>query len=452
MPLVLIVDDVEALAEQYAYDLARVGGYETRIATGGRAALDAIASEPVDCMILDLEMPGVDGFEVLGVVKKRGLRIPIIVYTGTGSYDRCVRAVKLGAYSFIDKAEPMERVAREVENALERVRLEAEVASLKRGLDAESPLVGSSAAMKELKERIARAASVPSPVLIVGESGTGKELVARELHRLGPDPKRPFVAVNSAALPENLVESELFGHERGAFTGANRTHRGAFEVAAAGTLFLDEIGELPPAAQAKLLRVLEERRVTRVGGERAIKVDARVIAATHRDLEADIAAGRFRQDLYYRLNVHTLHVPPLHDHRSDIPDLVEALLAATCERFGVRRKRVAPDALEALMAHDWRRNNVRELRNAIERMVIATDADLIGAAQVPTEVRGDQPPRPAAAASRTLKELKAEAERQIVVAALERNEWNITQTARELGLADHASLLKIMRRHRLKRS
>ncbi|MDH3196687.1 MAG: sigma 54-interacting transcriptional regulator, partial [Candidatus Krumholzibacteria bacterium] len=212
------------------------------------------------------------------------------------------------------------------------------------------------------------------------------------------------------------------------------------------------IGELPPAAQAKLLRVLEERRVTRVGGERAIKVDARVIAATHRNLEADIAAGRFRQDLYYRLNVHTLHVPPLHDHRSDIPDLVEALLAATCERFGVRRKRVAPDALEALMAHDWRRNNVRELRNAIERMVIATDADLIGAAQVPTEVRGDQPPRPAAAASRTLKELKAEAERQIVVAALERNEWNITQTARELGLADHASLLKIMRRHRLKRS
>jgi two-component system nitrogen regulation response regulator NtrX len=450
MTLVLVVDDVSTLAEQYAYDLKRVGGYETMVATGGQEALDVVAVEAIDCMILDLEMPGVDGFEVLRAMKKRGVQIPVIVYTGTGDYDRCVKAIKLGAYSFIDKAEPMERVAREVENALARVRLEAEVESLRRDLGAETPLIGSSRVMQQLKEQIGRAARIPSSVLIVGESGTGKELVARELHRLGAEPAAPFVAINSAALPEHLIESELFGHERGAFTGANRTRKGAFELASGGTLFLDEIGELPPAAQAKLLRVLEEQSVTRVGGERAIDVDTRVVAATNRDLESDVAEGRFREDLYYRLNVHILRVPPLRDRRSDVPELAERFLADTCDRFGVRRKRIAPEAMEGLMANEWRRNNVRELRNIVERMIIAAESDVIGADQVPAEVRGggaaESGPDP-----RTLKELRVEAERHSVVVALQRNDWHITRTAQELGLADHASLLKIMRRHNLKR-
>jgi two-component system nitrogen regulation response regulator NtrX len=449
MALVLVVDDVAALAEQYAYDLERVGRYETLIATGGQNALDVIAAEPVDCMILDLEMPGVDGFEVLRTLKTNGMQIPVIVYTGTGDYDRCVKAIKLGAYSFIDKAESMERVAHEVENALERVRLEVEVETLKRDLGAETQLIGSSRAMQILKEQIGRVAHIPSSVLIVGESGTGKELVARELHRAGAGPRKPFVAINSAALPENLVESELFGHERGAFTGADRTRRGAFEQAAGGTLFLDEIGELPFPAQAKLLRVLEENQVTRVGGERTIEVDARVVAATNRDLEAEVEAGRFRQDLYYRVNVHILRVPPLRDRQSDIPELAGRFLSVTCERFGVRTRRIAPEAMEALLTCEWKRNNVRELRNIIERMVIAADADLIGLAQVPAEVRGggDESGRD----NLTFQELKTEAERRIVVAALERNDWQITRTAGELGLADHASLLKIMRRHNLKR-
>jgi DNA-binding NtrC family response regulator len=449
--LVLVVDDVPGMAEQYAYDLKRVGGYDTLIAPGGAEALDLLSSEAIDCVILDLEMPGVDGFEVLRKLKERRDSTPVIVYTGTGNYDRCVQAIKLGAYSFIDKAESMERVVREVENALERVRLVAEVEALRRDLGTESPLIGSSPAMRQLRDAIARVAAIPSPVLIVGESGAGKELVARELHRLGLNPQKPFVAINSAALPENLVESELFGHERGAFTGANRTRKGAFETAAGGTLFLDEIGELPPPVQAKLLRVLEEQQVTRVGGERAIRVDARVVAATNRDLQKEIEARRFRQDLFYRLNVHVLEVPPLRDHLSDLPELAEHLVAATCARFGVRAKKLDSEALELLMSCEWRQNNVRELRNIIERMIIACEDDTITAAHVPAEIGGTAQPTQRGAQPRTLQQLKAEAERQIIVAALERNDWHITNTARELGLADHASLLKIMRRHGLKR-
>jgi two-component system nitrogen regulation response regulator NtrX len=376
--------------------------------------------------------------------------IPVVVYTGTGDFDRCAQAVKLGAYSFIDKAESMERVAHEVGNALERVSLETEIQTLKRDLGTDTPLIGSSEPMRRLKEEIGRVARVPSPVLVLGESGTGKELVAREVHRLAFDQGKPFVAINSAALPETLIESELFGHERGAFTGADRVHRGAFERANGGTLFLDEIGELPLAAQARLLRVLERGEVTRVGGERTIEVAVRVVAATNRDLECEVGARNFRQDLYYRINVHTLCVPPLRDRRSDIPELAGHFLAATCSRFGIRGKRIEPAALDHLMAYEWRRNNVRELRNIIERMVIATDGDRIGEAQVPTEVRR---PEGAAATSRhrTFKALKAEAERGIVVAALERHDWHISRTAEALGLADHASLLKIMRRHGLKR-
>jgi two-component system nitrogen regulation response regulator NtrX len=447
MTLVLIVDDVPTMAEQYAYDLKRLRGYETVIAKSGRTALESLTRDSVDCVILDLEMPGMDGFEVLRSVERLGLRVPIIVYTGTGDFDRCAQAIRLGAYSFIDKAEPMERVAQEVENAIERRRLETQVTLLRRGFGLESPLVGTSPALSKLKEMIVRVAPVPSPALIVGESGTGKELVARELHRLGPNPKAPFVAINSAALPHELVESELFGHERGAFTGANATRKGAFEAASGGTLFLDEIGDLPPAAQAKLLRVLEERKVTRLGGNKTIDVNARVVAATHRDLEKEVAEGRFREDLFYRLNVHVLHVPPLRDRLSDVPALVEHLVASMCERFGMRAKTVAPDAIEALMSYDWRRNNIRELRNVIERMIIATDGEAITRESVPPEMRTPHAARrPSSDAARTFEEQKQEAERQIIIQALERNDWHVTKTAKELGLSDHASLLKIMRR------
>jgi DNA-binding NtrC family response regulator len=449
---VLVVDDVAALAQQYAYDLKRVGGYEALVAHSGREALDLLEREALDCVILDLEMPGMDGFEVLRAMERRGFRVPVVVYTGTGNYDRCVQAIRLGAAGFIDKAEPMERVVQEVEHALERQRLVAQVAVLRRHLDGHAPLVGVSPAMHQLREAIARVARIPSPVLIVGESGSGKELVARELHRLGARPGGPFVALNAAALPENLMEDELFGHERGAFTGANALRKGAFEAAAAGTLFLDEIGELPLAAQAKLLRVLEQREVTRLGGNRTIAVDARVVAATNRDLEALVGSERFRHDLYYRLNVHVIPVPALRERLSDVPALVEHLVASTCARFGVRPKKVEPDALECLMTYDWAKNNVRELRNVVERMIIATDGDTIGLDAVPAEIRrGAARPSRERGATPSFHTLKAEAERQIVVTALEQHAWHISETARALGLADHASLLKIMRRHNISR-
>jgi DNA-binding NtrC family response regulator len=448
--LVLVVDDVAPMAEQYAYDLQRVGGYQAITAGDGREALDVLAREPVDCVILDLEMPRMDGFEVLRELNTRGVRVPVIVYTGTGNYERCVQAVQLGAESFIDKAEPVERVVQAVAQALERHRLEREVAELRRDLGTASPLIGDSRPMRALRDGIARIAPVPSPVLIVGESGSGKELVARELHRLGPGERQPFVAINSAALPENLVESELFGHERGAFTGATVTRKGAFEAASGGTLFLDEVGELPPGTQAKLLRVLEQREVTRVGGTKPIAVNTRVVAATNRDLDRDVRDRRFREDLFYRLNVHLLMVPPLRDRLSDLPVLVAHLLETTCRRYGVRTKQLSGGTLEALMAYDWRRNNVRELRNVVERLVIAAPGGTIEPEHLPADLQAGAS-NAVRDRTRTFQEQKEEAERRIVLAALERREWHVTRAAEDLGLADHASLLKIMRRHGIRR-
>jgi DNA-binding NtrC family response regulator len=450
MTTILVCDDNAALADQYAYDLRRLGGYEVLVAHSGDDALATLASDPIDCLILDLEMPGTDGFAVLRTMRERESPVPVIVYTGTGNFDRCTQAVRWGAYSFIDKAEPVERVVQEIENAIERRRILEEVAVLRRYADDESALIGASPAMRALKDAIARVAPIPSPVLIIGESGVGKELVARDLHRLGGHARDPFIAVNCAALPEHLVESELFGHERGAFTGAATTRKGAFESAGKGTLFLDEIGELPLPAQAKLLRALEQRTIVRLGTARDLPVPARVVAATNRDLDAEVQAGRFRRDLYFRLNVHLLRVPPLRDRLSDLPDLIDRLLATTCERFAVRPKHLAPSVLPLLMSYDWHQNNVRELRNTIERLVIASDTDTIGPEHIPAEIRDAAAP-PSPSGAHTFLERKAEAERQIILAALDRNDWHITRTAHDLGLADHASLLKIMRRHRISR-
>ncbi|MEN8145048.1 MAG: sigma-54 dependent transcriptional regulator [Gemmatimonadota bacterium] len=467
MTRIMVVDDVAPMAEQYAYDLRRLGDFETRVVGDGRAALDALLDEAIDCVLLDLEMPGMDGFEVLRTIRERGQDVPVIVYTGTGDFDRCMQAVRLGASSFIDKSESMHRVVHEIRKALERGRLTLEVQELRALVDTGSPLIGDSRAMEELRAAIRRIAPVPSSVLITGESGTGKELVAREIHELSAGTPAPFVAINSAALPEHLVESELFGHERGAFTGADQLRRGAFEAAEGGTIFLDEIGELPVAAQAKLLRVLEQKEITRVGGTKTIPVSARVVAATHRNLEADIQEGRFRQDLYYRINVHTLHVPPLRERREDIPQLARHFLEVICRRFGLPTKSLSAEAVASLVAYDWQRNNVRELRNIVERLVIAADGAEIGVDLVPPEIlgggsgSGSQGGRPSQSGGQAagsgphvtgLRALRAQAERRILLEALERNSWHITRAAQELGLADHSSLLKIMRKHGLKKA
>ncbi|MFT5141679.1 MAG: DNA-binding NtrC family response regulator [Rhodothermales bacterium] len=442
MPCVLIVDDIPALAEQYAYDLRRLADFETLVAGGGNQALDMLAAEPVDCLLLDLEMPGMDGFAVLRALAEAGNRIPVIVYTGTGNFDRCVQAVKLGAFGFVDKAEAMPRVVNEIQKALDWARLNAEVASLRTSLPSATGLVGSSPVMTRLKEQISRVARIPSAVLIVGESGSGKELVAREVHAAGGI-DRPFVAINAGALPENLIESELFGHEKGAFTGADRLHRGAFERASGGTLFLDEIGELNPSAQAKLLRVLETRELRRVGGERPVKVTARIVAATHRDLDEDAVEGRFRTDLLFRLNTHMLKVPPLRDRKSDIPAIVKTLLAGISANWGIRTPDISPNVMSWLSSQEWSRNNVRELRNALERLLIASDDGVIGNSALQNGgAVDDRATDPAA----TFAERKAEAERRIIRSALDASDGHVSNAARSLGLADHASLLKIMRR------
>ncbi|MCP4574600.1 MAG: sigma-54-dependent Fis family transcriptional regulator [bacterium] len=457
MSLILIVDDVPAMRDQYAYDLQRLGDFTTLTAAGGAEALQLLAAEPVDCLILDLEMPGVDGFEVLATLKKQGNRVPVIVYTGTGSYDRCVRAVKLGAYGFLAKDEPLERVVNAVENAVAWSGMRDEVKKLRRTGGVGGEILGESRAMVTLKEQIDKLAAIPSAVLVQGESGSGKELVARRLHEAGPRARGPFVAVNCAALPETMIESELFGHVKGAFTGADRTRKGAFESAGGGTLFLDEVGELPAAAQAKLLRVLENGEFARLGSHDVLRAESRVVAATNRDLAIEVTAGNFREDLLFRLNTHQVRVPPLRERLSDVTLLAEHFLALVCESFGVRTRSFAPETLARLQAYDWARNNVRELRNVVERLVVAGDGDVIGPDLVPAEIGGGGGvPTPGAApatlpSGSTLKEQRAAAERQIILTALERNDWHITNTAAQLGLADHSSLLKIMRRHGLKR-
>ena len=430
------------------------------MAAGGAAGLDILTREVVDCVILDLEMPDLDGFDVLRAMDHREIDVPVIVYTGTGSYDRCVEAVRLGAFSFIDKAEPMERVVHEVRLALRQADLRERLDQLEGQVSQPSPLIGESEAMTGLRAVIGRLAGIPSPVLILGESGTGKELVARELHRRSQRRDEAFVAVNCGGMSEGLVDSDLFGHDRGAFTGAVKARRGAFERASAGTLFLDEIGELPGAVQARLLRVLEGGEVTRLGAEDPIQVGARVVAATHRDLDEGVDHGSFRQDLLFRLNVHVIRVPPLKERRDDIPLLIEHFAQSLPPRLGRSPRPVSGAAVDALQARRWERNNVRELRNTIERMIIASDGPILHAEHLPPDLgrRGGAPPAtvavpgaPDAHATGTYREQKHAAESRIVLGALEAHEWKIGRTALALGLADHSSLLKIMNRLGIRR-
>ncbi len=454
-PKVLVIDDVMPLAQQYAYDLERLGGFRTEVAGGGVAGLAALSSASIDCVILDLEMPDMDGFDVLRAMDHHQIGVPVIVYTGTGSYDRCVEAVRLGAFSFIDKAEPMERVVQEVRLALGHRSLAARIEALEQELEDASPLLGESTPMAELRTRIDTLAAIPSPVLVLGESGTGKELVARELHLRGPRRGGAFVPLNCGGLAEGLVESDLFGHEKGAFTGAAQARRGAFERASGGTLFLDEVGELPASAQARLLRVLETGEVSRLGSEALTAVDPRVVAATHRNLDRAVDEGSFRQDLLYRLNVHVIRVPPLRERRTDVPALVRHFLRTLAPKLGVPVPAVTTGALKALEVRDWRRNNVRELRNTVERMIIAggpvLDVEHLPPDLEGPEVAGRNDGVAGALDEGTFRERKRAAERRIVEDALESHAWQITETASALGLADHASLLKIMRRLEIKR-
>ena len=459
MPVILIVDDVAAMAEQYAYDLRRLGGHETLVSSSGSDALDVLTRESVDCVILDLEMPGMDGFAVLRSMKEHAIDVPVIVYTGTGSFDRCVQALRLGAYTFIDKADPLERVAREVEAAIERRALVAEVTALRRHAADDSALAGGSAVMTKLRDAIARVAPIPSPVLILGESGSGKELVARDLHRLSGHEKEPFVAVNCAALPDALVESELFGHERGAFTGAIATRKGAFEAAGKGTIFLDEVGEIPLDLQSKLLRVLQESEYERVGDDRTHSVNVRVVAATNRDLERAVEEGRFREDLYYRLSVFPIDVPPLRERGDDVVQIASHFLERTCQEFGHPPLTLSRQQAALLKHYDWP-GNIRELKNVIERAVILSRGKVLRLDLAMSDIlstASDHEPAQAPAAKQLLTDSEVrELERKNMVAALELADWRISGpngAARLLGvkpttLADRIRKFQITRTKR----
>jgi DNA-binding NtrC family response regulator len=453
MSTILIVDDMKILRDQYSYDLHRKTGFEILTATNGREALEIIAQEDIDVAIVDIEMPVMDGLELLDQIKKNGVDdIAIIVYTAEGNFERCVRAIKAGAYNFFDKNEvSIDQLVRIIENAIEHRRLTLENKQLRREAGIDSELIGMSGPILRLRDQIKKIAAVPSNVLIMGESGTGKELVAKEIHRLSMRADKPFVALNVTAIPENLVESELFGFEKGAFTGATRSTKGKFQIADGGTLFLDEIGDMPIPIQVKLLRVLEEGEIIRLGSDgKNIKVDVRILTATHKDLHKEIEAGRFRNDLFYRICTHIISVPPLRDRKEDIEPLTQYFLERTCERFGIPKKTIHPDAIDSLSSYDWHMNNVRELENIVERMIIQCNSDEILPEHIPSDIAVDKFSE-TSVRGKTLQELKQDSERRIITRALRENNWHITNTAKALGISNHSNLIKIMKRLDIKR-
>jgi DNA-binding NtrC family response regulator len=444
MATVLIADDEKNIraSVQRLFDLE---GHRALTAADGEEALELIRREEIDLVIMDLKMPKRDGFSVLKEMRTLALEAPVIVLTGHGSIEKAVRAVKEGAHDFIEKPPDPERLMLSARNALALGDLKRENRELRGVLAKQQTLVGDSHAMRTLRDEIARAASSPSAVLITGENGTGKELVARAVHESSARRAGPFVAVNCAALPGELFESELFGHEKGAFTGAARRQIGRFERARGGTLFLDEIGEIPPPLQAKLLRALDTLTIERLGGERPIPVDARIMAATNRDLRAAMAAGAFRQDLYYRLAVLAIAVPPLRARREDLPALAAHFLDVARREGVTRARRFSDEALRVLAGHDYP-GNVRELRNLVERLALVAGEETITGEEARVVLPGAPAPSletsvarpgdasPPSGGKPTLREILVAAERAALTAALERNRWQMAKTARELGL------------------
>jgi two-component system nitrogen regulation response regulator NtrX len=425
---VLVIDDETAIREAIRMTL-EYEGYRVDEARGGQDGLDKATKTVYDAILLDIKMPVLDGMEVLENLKEQHVQTPVIMVSGHGDISTAVDCTKRGAYDFLEKPLNRDKLLLTVRNAVRVQKLEEENIELKEKAEKEYQLVGDSQVMRDLKSQVERAAPTKATVLITGESGTGKELVAREIHRRSSRANQPFVQVNCAAIPEELIESELFGHEKGSFTGAVRKQTGKFVAADGGTIFLDEVGDMSLRTQAKVLRVLQEGEVEPVGAATVIKVDVRVIAATNKELTEEIKAGRFREDLYYRLNVIPIRTPPLRERRDDIPVLGEHFAKLFSEEHTYRVKTFTPSAKKALQDAPWR-GNVRELRNMIERLVIMVPADKIDITDLPAEffrTSGDI----IATAMRlaTLQEFKDEAEKAFIVAKLREFGWNVSKTA-----------------------
>lgn len=439
MKHVLIVDDEESIRSSLD-GILRDEGYRTSVAASGEDALSLLKEELPDLMLLDIWMPGLDGLETLRRARELAPEQVVIMMSGHGTIETAVKATKLGAFDFIEKPLSLEKLLLSIQNAVKIGQLVEENRSLKAMIAKEYDMVGSSPEISLLKEQIAIAAPTSGWVLITGENGTGKELVARAIHNQSRRREKPFVEVNCAAIPEELIESELFGHERGAFTGATTQRKGKFDLAHEGTLFLDEIGDMSLKTQAKVLRILQERKFERVGGSKTIEVDVRVIAATNKDLEEEIRQGSFREDLYYRLNVLPFHVPPLRERREDIPRLVSHFLDYFCSKEGREIKTITPAALATLQGYSWP-GNVRELKNIVERLVIMTPEASIQETHLPPAMRTKkfQPSDPrgtnlAGVDMSNFKEAKEEFEKEFILQKLEEHDWNISRTAEAIDI------------------
>jgi two-component system nitrogen regulation response regulator NtrX len=441
---ILVIDDESAIRDSLRMTL-EYEGYEFLGAATGQEGLTVVEREAPDLVLLDVKMPGMDGIDVLDRLRAMNETLPVVVISGHGTIQTAVEATKKGAFDFIEKPFASERVLVSLRNALDQRRLRDENRSLKRAVEVRHQMIGDSAALKQVTAAVSRAAPTNATVLIQGESGVGKELVARTIHRNSLRSRERFVQVNCAAIPEELIESELFGHEKGSFTGATEKQVGKFEQADRGTIFLDEVGDMSAKTQAKVLRVLQEGEVERLGSARTIKVDVRVIAATNKNLEEEIERGHFREDLYFRLAVIPIYVPPLRERPEDIPLLVRHYMDAFSRENNTRPKRITEAALDALQRYRWK-GNIRELRNTVERLNIMTGGDTIDVADLPTAVRtpggggSTQATGVAAGASRapadadaakaaTLREFKDTSERAYLVTKLRENGWNISKTA-----------------------
>ncbi|MBN2359057.1 MAG: sigma-54-dependent Fis family transcriptional regulator [Deltaproteobacteria bacterium] len=448
---VLVVDDERNIRRTLRLVLEGEG-YRVEEAGAAEEIESLLARTAIDLLILDIKLPAEDGLSALKRLRSTSPQLPVLMISGHATIADAVEATRLGALDFFEKPLDRDRVLIAVRNALERANLEERIEALAaRTLGAgEFEIIGDGPAMQTLKIAIAKVAPTPGRVLITGESGTGKELVARAVHAQSRRCSGPFVKVNCAAISPGLIESELFGHERGSFSGAERRKRGLFELADGGSIFLDEIGDMSLSAQAKVLRVLQTGEFSRVGSERALEVDVRVIAATNSDLEAKVRRGEFREDLYYRLAVVPLEVPPLRVRREDIPLLAKTFVERFCQENGLALKRFSDDALAAMAGHTWP-GNVRELRNLCERLVIMGD-DPIGLADLPREMTGVEAAALdlAAFGKATLKEVRERVERELIVRRLEQCDWNVTRAAEELGI-ERTNLHKKMKQLGLRR-
>ena len=437
-PRILVIDDEAAIRDSLRMIL-EYEHYDFVGASSGPDGLAAVQKERPDVVLLDIKMPGMDGMEVLRRLRAIDEALPVVMISGHGTTATAVEAVKSGATDFLDKPLSSERVIVTLHNALKQQELGRENRELKLAMESKYEIVGRSPVLMKVLDDVRRAAPTDATVLLLGESGVGKELVARAIHRNSRRAAGRFVQVNCAAIPEELIESELFGHEKGSFTGATEKQIGKFEQADRGTIFLDEVGDMSQKTQAKVLRVLQEQEVERLGSARTIKVDVRVIAATNKQLEDAIRRGEFREDLFFRLNVIPIVVPPLRERRQDIPLLAEHFARRFSEEHNVRR-RFDARALEALQRYHWR-GNIRELRNTVERLVIMADREMIGVNDLPAEPRagveaGPSPGTSTDGAARitgresgTLREFKDASERAFLVQKLRENNWNISKTA-----------------------